>query len=799
MTTADERFEALLAETAAEMPDKDSADQITKGFRKTWDHPPLEALELLTRRTYNHREARLLIFFPEPVDMASYVGLIAAAPRGAPDAHPQNKVRKPFLALLYMKHAQSWKHAREFIREGGLLSLADLFEDDNAPLRAQAIDIFMQLTSCELHDWFHEPPLEPAVHRRWIDLAGPEAAFVSKMEANFGDQAVFPGGSFYCLQILAFWLSLLRYFYCEQRVLRLGTRLMDMLKKWATTPGLIEEETALAVKLRDDFARFPTVASMNTQLIGVAGTGTGQTPEEALAAAGPAAAMATGGEGGGASSDASSSAAPPPAQGADARATPEEPSIVEISDAEPNAAAPPAGTEFAQERIHIADLKSAPAPKATGVADCDESDGPTLKAPCVLSSADEAAMAKAKAEAADAPGWQELKKAGNAAFGRSDILAAVQCYSAALEVAPPSEHHLIMGNRSAACLKLISLLETESDPETTLADAVVGLLAAKGVAPPSSPDHRSGAGDDVAAVAATRLAELAAHDARTAVRMQPSFTKGYYRLGTALLSAGQPGAAVTALEDGLSRSPQNDELREALRKARGAQELARRTALKQSKQAASAAPISAAAASTLSAATAGTADGTATGEAVTAASPRRSKPAVDYEKAATAAARAAELSEQKGRAAAGAPPTEPVGAAAAGTAAAGSGPLPATAQQFDREWSSLVRRGSLEEQVAWMSRLPAAQYAPLFKESLTEPTLCSLLQCALDWLRQAPPTSGAAAFVHTLLNGLASTRRFEMLLMFLDEKQKTIVRSLITELKRAGMPLSEAQGAAWRV
>ena len=58
------------------------------------------------------------------------------------------------------------------------------------------------------------------MHRRWLDLAAPEANFVKHIALNLDSS--FPGGSFYCLQILAFWLSLLRYFYCEQRVLRLG-------------------------------------------------------------------------------------------------------------------------------------------------------------------------------------------------------------------------------------------------------------------------------------------------------------------------------------------------------------------------------------------------------------------------------------------------------------------------------------------------------------------------------------------------------------------------------------------------
>ena len=44
------------------------------------------------------------------------------------------------------------------------------------------------------------------------------------------------------LQILAFWLSLLRYFYCEKRVLRLGKKLMDLITTWSKTDGLGAEE-----------------------------------------------------------------------------------------------------------------------------------------------------------------------------------------------------------------------------------------------------------------------------------------------------------------------------------------------------------------------------------------------------------------------------------------------------------------------------------------------------------------------------------------------------------------------------
>jgi hypothetical protein len=213
----------LLQDVREGMPDEESAAQITTGFQRHWDKPPLTEIEMLLQRTTSLHDARLLLFFPEPVDMIRFVTLVQRAPAGAPPDHPQNKVRVPFLALLYMQHVKNWPLMRAFIQEGGLRALADSFADDNIYLRAQAVDTMMQLTNTELHDWFEDPSQEPAVQRRWLDLAAPEANFVKHIALNLDNS--FPGGSFYCLQILAFWLSLLRYFYCEQRVLRLGTNL----------------------------------------------------------------------------------------------------------------------------------------------------------------------------------------------------------------------------------------------------------------------------------------------------------------------------------------------------------------------------------------------------------------------------------------------------------------------------------------------------------------------------------------------------------------------------------------------
>ena len=183
-------------------------------------------------------EARLLLF-PEPVDMLRYVALIARPPAGAPSDHPQSKVRVPFLALLYMRHVRSWALVRQFILEGGLSVLSDCVADDNVYLRSQAIDTLMQITSTDLHDWFAEAPLEPAVHRRWLDLAAPSAKFMAHVAINL-DKPTFPGGSHYCLQIVAFWLSLLRYSRAARPASRRGG---GLLKRWAaaTADGVSDE------------------------------------------------------------------------------------------------------------------------------------------------------------------------------------------------------------------------------------------------------------------------------------------------------------------------------------------------------------------------------------------------------------------------------------------------------------------------------------------------------------------------------------------------------------------------------
>ncbi|KOO29757.1 hypothetical protein Ctob_004543 [Chrysochromulina tobinii] len=724
----EQKFEKLIKEMVAGMPDVESAEQLKQGLRRHWEKPPLEELELISRRTYNLREARLLLFFPEPVDMLAYVAFINGGGKGTPSNHPQNKLRKPFLAMLYMHHARSWRLMREFIREGGLIALAMGLEDDSPPLRAQYVDTFMQLTSCELHDWFHEPVLEPAVHKRFVDLASPGTRFVQALAANLGEKSPFPGGSYFCLQILAFWLSLVRYFYCEQKVLRLGAGLMSILEEWATTPGLPEEELELAAKLRDDFGRFPTVEVMSGQfVIGAAGTGTGMSPEEMLAkfeaqAADTSRALA----------GAECGAGTPPVPAA---AELDEPQIAELLEVEGAPAATPAEV-------------SPPAAAGNSASQEDEDDG-AVSGPLdesLILSVGESAHGDAPAPGQpDAARAAALKKEGNDAFGRGAWAEALRAYSQALEAAAPAEVHLIFSNRTAAALKLASAVRSGAAPALP-ADAYYASSR-------STSEYlrtlraQSEAAQVTADGAAAALIARALEDARRCVRMHPEYIKGHYRLGLALLEANQPAEAVAALEAGLGRAPQNDELRAALRNARVAQETSRRGALKTAKEMAA-----------------------------------KEAPAFAV---ATVAAVATKVADA---------------AAASAAAAASYAPLPSSAQAFEREWKALVAAGSLAAQQAWLARLPSAHYAPLFKESLTEATLLSLLnalETALMGSSGAAEVEAACSTATQVLEGLASTRRFGMLLMFLDAKQKAVVKTVFGQLAKLGTPASAALKEAW--
>ena len=143
------------------------------------------------------------------------------------------------------------------------------------------------------------------------------------------------------------------------------------------------------------------------------------------------------------------------------------------------------------------------------------------------------------------------------------------------------------------------------------------------------------------------------------------------------------------------------------------------------------------------------------------------------------------------------------GSGAAVAAAGGSDELPQIprpAQQFEREWAAL-RKEPLEAQRRFLARLPAAEYATVFRESLAEPTLVSLLEC-LDACTTPPPADAEEVgvvmqLVLQVLGGLASTRRFELLLMFLDKPRLACVARLFGALRASGAEVPASLAAAW--
>jgi hypothetical protein len=95
--------------------------------------------------------------------------------------------------------------------QGGLRTLTSVLVSDNLFVRGQAIDALLQITGHEGYDWFREPRCEEdrSLHAALRGLAA--SALLDNLCRN--QPSPFPGASFMCLQILAFWLSWVRSLY----------------------------------------------------------------------------------------------------------------------------------------------------------------------------------------------------------------------------------------------------------------------------------------------------------------------------------------------------------------------------------------------------------------------------------------------------------------------------------------------------------------------------------------------------------------------------------------------------------
>ena len=141
--------------------------------------------------------------------------------------------------------------------QDGLLALSHLIADENLYLRSQAVEVFMRCTSEDTCSWFKTPegPNDPVLrfHERLFKLSG--TPFIKDLTANYDES--YPGGSFTCLELLAFWLSWVRIFYAKDQKLRLSKHLLNVLKSWSHEQSRSKEERAFAKKLYDDFSRLP--------------------------------------------------------------------------------------------------------------------------------------------------------------------------------------------------------------------------------------------------------------------------------------------------------------------------------------------------------------------------------------------------------------------------------------------------------------------------------------------------------------------------------------------------------------
>ena len=83
--------------------------------------------------------------------------------------------------------------------------------------------------------------------------------------------------------------------------------------------------------------------------------------------------------------------------------------------------------------------------------------------------------------------------------------------------------------------------------------------------------------------------------------------------------------------------------------------------------------------------------------------------------------------------------------------------------------------------------------------------MVSVLECVRGCMQRVAPAGAGASegagaacdLALQVLEGLSSTRRFSMLLMFLDAKQQAVVRAVFAELKRLARPAPSALAQAW--
>lgn len=120
--------------------------------------------------------------------------------------------------------------------------------------RGQTMELFLSLTDCETYDWFL--PISSEVRQRLLYnemFSLLDTPLLHHLLANRTE--TFPGGSMRSLQLMAFWLSWLRFHFTEKtNTFQLHSNLLESIRLWGTVDNMESDESKLACTLYDDFS-----------------------------------------------------------------------------------------------------------------------------------------------------------------------------------------------------------------------------------------------------------------------------------------------------------------------------------------------------------------------------------------------------------------------------------------------------------------------------------------------------------------------------------------------------------------
>jgi tetratricopeptide (TPR) repeat protein len=132
--------------------------------------------------------------------------------------------------------------------------LTQLLLDENLYARGQAVEIFLSVTDCDTFDWFQPISTEFSDHQLYKEMFSLlQTPLLHNLMENRKDS--FPGGGVRCLQLLAFWLSWLRFHFTDpNHKLQLHAHLLEIVRSWTVDTDLESHESQLAKTLFDDFS-----------------------------------------------------------------------------------------------------------------------------------------------------------------------------------------------------------------------------------------------------------------------------------------------------------------------------------------------------------------------------------------------------------------------------------------------------------------------------------------------------------------------------------------------------------------